>query len=219
MTATIITSSDTQMGVTITLQGKEYWLTYLEDEVADNTIDQETADEWEARYDGYEMVWSFSGPQVVGGDNHIDAACIRGEDSYAGGGFCAGIIYVGSLSSQSEKWAAWVTDEEFDDFAVSVGFSSAVDDTENWRTDATSFTVDWTLSRWLPKEERNLDYYSNEYRFVAGDSVLCYAYTYTNDELYTKVAASDPTITLLDAVSLITNSSAVLFAVGLLTAF
>ena len=39
MTATIITSSDTQMGVTITLQGKEYWLTYLEDEVADNTID------------------------------------------------------------------------------------------------------------------------------------------------------------------------------------
>ena len=92
MTETLIAAvADSQMGVTITLQGKVYWLEYLEDAVADNDIDEETAREWEARYDGWEMVWTFTNPQVVGGDGHIDAACIRGKDNSAGGGFCSGI--------------------------------------------------------------------------------------------------------------------------------
>ena len=132
----------------------------------------------------------------MGGDQHIDAVCIRGNSGtvndsanavyYSGGGFCAGIIYVGSLSSQSEPWAAWVSDEDFDDFTTSNGFASLVDDTDNWRTDSTSFSVTWDLNRWLPREERNLDYYSNEYRFVTGDPVEVYSYQYTNDALHSK---------------------------------
>ena len=60
------------------------------------------------------MQWAFANPKVAGGDGHIDAACIFG-DGYSGGGYCAGIIYVGSLSAQSEPWAAWVTDAELAD--------------------------------------------------------------------------------------------------------
>ena len=72
------------------------------------------------------------------------------------------------------------------DWSASTGFSLSYDDTENWRTDATSFTVTWTVSRWLPKEERSVDYYDNEYRFASGDKVTPYAYSYTPNALYVK---------------------------------
>jgi len=36
--------------------------------------------------------------------------------------------------------------------------------------------VSWTTSRYLPKEERSVDYYENEYRFTAGDVVQVYTY-------------------------------------------
>ena len=61
-TTVALVSESNYMGVSCTLQGTVYWLSYLESIVADNTYDQATADEWEAKYDGYEMVWAFSNP-------------------------------------------------------------------------------------------------------------------------------------------------------------
>mmetsp|Transcript_26269 Transcript_26269/g.35067 ORF Transcript_26269/g.35067 Transcript_26269/m.35067 type:complete len:81 (-) Transcript_26269:300-542(-) len=73
-------------------------------------------------------------------------------------------------------------------FAAATGFSKATDDTANWRTDATSFTVSWTVKRWLPKEERSSEYYVNEFRFEAGDTVGAFTYKHVPDTKYSKGA-------------------------------
>ena len=142
------------------------------------------------------MAWTFVNPRVTTGNGHIDAACIYGKNTagtlkYSGGGFCCGIKYVGSFSSQPEIWATWFTDEQFEDFTNAVGFSAGVSDTDNWRTEDTNFTVTWTVNRWLPKEQRSKEYYVNEYRFTAGDTITTYTYQYTSDTLYTKVQKTD----------------------------
>ena len=131
------------------------------------------------------MVWTFTNPKVATGDGNIDAACIYGKDAtgtdYAGGGFCSGIKYKGGFSSQPQLWGIWFTSTQYDDFAAATGFSTATDDTTNWRSDATSFTVTWSVNRWMPKEERSQEYYVNEYRFEAGNSVGCFTYSNTSD--------------------------------------
>jgi len=73
---------------------------------------------------------------------------------YAGGGFCCGIKYVGSFSSQPEKWAVWFSTEEKDDWTNAFGFSLSNDDTENWRDeeDSPTYSTNWKVYRWLPKE-------------------------------------------------------------------
>ena len=81
------------------------------------------------------MLWNFSGPKVIAADDHIDAACIYGQE-YAKGGFCAGIKY--SLISPV-MWAIWFSDDDFENWTDTVGFASAVDDTEQWRTESDSF--------------------------------------------------------------------------------
>ena len=47
--AVVIVTEDpaNQMGVSVQLQGKEYWFTYLEQEVADANIDEATRADWE----------------------------------------------------------------------------------------------------------------------------------------------------------------------------
>ena len=66
------------MGVSIQLEGQMYWFTYLDEQVADAKITEAVRDEWEEKYDGYEMKWSFTNPKVATGDGNIDAACILG---------------------------------------------------------------------------------------------------------------------------------------------
>lgn len=111
---TLITAeASVQMGVVMQLKGTDYWFNYLDTEVDEANIDEEERDAWEEKYDGYEMVWTFSGPAVTVADGNIDAACIYGlasdtsTDSYSGGGYCCGIMYVGNFSSQPEIWAVW----------------------------------------------------------------------------------------------------------------
>ena len=147
-----------------------------------------TKAKWEEKYDGYEMVWTFANPKVAAAENNIDAVCMKGTGSYAGGGFCCGLKYVNSFSSQPELWAIWAKDSEYKDFSAATGFKTAVDDKANWRTKTTSFTVNWEVNRWLPKEERNLDYYVNEYRFIKDDKVDTHAYVYTSTALYSLTA-------------------------------
>lgn len=36
----------------------------------------------------------------------------------------------------------------------------------------------------MPQEERSVEYYTNEYRFTAGDIVQVYTYKYNSDDLY-----------------------------------
>ena len=164
VTAAVIVEAtpDVQMGVASLIIGDEYWFSYLDNQVEDNEIDQSTRDEWEAKYDGYQMEWEFTNPVVSQGDQNIDAACIHGYDAtlhedlmdYAGGGFCCGIKYVGSFSSQPEKWAVWFSTEEKDDWTNAFGFSLSHDDTDNWRDeeDSPTYSTNWKVYRWLPKE-------------------------------------------------------------------
>ena len=191
MSVTLVTENPaSQMGVSMQLKGQEYWFTYLEKQVADAKIDEKTRADWEKKYDGYEMVWTFTNPKVPTGDGNIDAACIQGITSaavdYANGGFCCGIKYIGGFSSQPNLWAIWFTSAQYKAFAAATGFKSSVDDTANWRSTATSYTVSWTVSRWLPKEERSADYYVNEYRFEAGDTVGAFTYKHVPDTKYAK---------------------------------
>ena len=133
----LVAEAATQMGVSMKLTGQSDWLTYLEEQLSKNEIDLKTKNTWEEKYDGYEMVWTFANPQVAAAENNIDAVCIlgiSGTTEYAGGGFCCGIKYVGSFSSQPESWAIWATDKQFKDFSAATGFTSAVDDKANWRT-------------------------------------------------------------------------------------
>ena len=127
------------------------------------------------------MAWTFSGPQVAVDNENIDAACIHGAE-YAGGGFCSGIKYYGSVPN---FWAIWFSDEDMTNWTDTVGFASAVDDIAQWRTDTSDLTSTWTAKRWLPKEERSALYYQNEYRFTAGDLVNSYSLSFKSVEFYT----------------------------------
>jgi len=65
---TIVAGDATKMGVSVLLTGKEYWFTYLDQQVADAIITTETRDEWEKKYDGYEMSWTFTNPKIPSND-------------------------------------------------------------------------------------------------------------------------------------------------------
>jgi len=52
------------MGVAVKLQGQEYWFSYLEQKVTDAEITDEERNTLEKKYDGYEMIWTFSNPYV-----------------------------------------------------------------------------------------------------------------------------------------------------------
>lgn len=189
-THSIVEKTSTQMGVTMSISGIPYWQVFLETQVDDAEIDQETADAWEEDYDGYKMVWTFSEPAVAVADQNIDAACIMSGKAdaasnlpsaatdgwYSDGGFCCGIKYSGTFSSQPEIYAVWFSQAQYDDWSATLGFSEGVDDTANWRTDETSYTVSWDVERWLPKQQRSVEFYQNEYRFTKGDWIKRFTY-------------------------------------------
>ena len=202
MTSTneLVTAVDqVQMGVSLELKGQSYWYTYLDDQVAAQIIDEATKEDWLIRYDGFEMEWVFVSPAEPQGDQHIDAVCILGatEDmatqtdntvETSQGGWCCGIQYTGAFSASPGLWAIWASDTVFDEFSSSQGLGAGtadvVDDVENWRTDETSFTTTFSANRWLPQEERSVEYYTNEYRYTANDVVQVYTYKYNTDDLY-----------------------------------
>lgn len=191
----LVDKTTDQMGISMSLSGEPYWADFLIKEVEEANIDQATADEWEERFDGYKMVWTFSEPAVAVADGNIDAACIMSgaasdtsKDATADsdGGFCCGIKYSGTFSSQPEIHAVWFSKTQYDDWSATYGFSTGADDTANWRTDDTSFTVSWDVERWLPKQQRAVEFYQNEYRFTKGDWIKPFTYQYTSDNLYQK---------------------------------
>ena len=151
-----------QMGVQIALEGMRDWPSYLEREVEDNEIDQETADEWAELYDGYKISWTFSEPAVTATANGaLDAACIR-DTVNADGGICVGLEYTGSISYTAEKWAIWVPDANFpttsaDDETNNIAQNESIVgevDSEKWfvEGDTSTFTGTFTFYRWQPVE-------------------------------------------------------------------
>ena len=213
MSVALVTAvASSQMGVDMYLEGIPYWFTYLDTQVEDATITSDTRTLWEENYDGYEMVWTFSGPAVAAGDQNIDAACIMGDETTVGGGYCCGIKYVGAFATQPELWGVWFTSTQYTDWTASVGFSTAVVDTANWRSDDTSFTVTFETRRWLPKEQRSKEYYVDEYRFDKGDIVSAFTYQYTSDALYVKGTAASVTLT-----GALSNFSSAALAVAAMT--
>jgi len=77
--------------------------------------------------------------------------------------------------------------------------------------------VTWEVYRWLPKEERSIDYYVNEYRFVAGDSITPYAYSYTSDALYELTAFAK--VELAGGLSKVSLATAAILASAALLSF
>ena len=139
------------MGVQIMLEGMRDWPSYLEREVDDLNIDEDTATQWAEDYDGYKIQWTFTGPAIDATANGaIDGACIR-DDANAEGGICAGLEYNGSLTYTAEKWAIWVPTANFETFDENSGLVGEVD-TLNWYVvnDETSFTDTFAFYRWQP---------------------------------------------------------------------
>ncbi len=168
-----------QMGVSMTLSGEMYWFSFLDDQVAEQEIDEETRIAWETKYDGYKMVWQFTNPNVEAQNGNIDAACILGATKpvveqteeavvydYSKGGWCVGVEYEGLFQFTPKVWAKWLTDTNFDTL-LTAELTDAVSDEANW-SEPDNFNTSWEVERWLPKEERSVDYYSNEYRFAKG---------------------------------------------------
>ena len=215
MSVSLIAQDTTQMGVSMLLTGQDYWFSYLEGLVEAAEIDQSTADEWEKEYDGYEMVWTFTEPAVAVADGNIDAVCIMGgatvgandASSYSDGGFCCGIKYSGDFSAQPEIYAVWFSKALYDDWTAALGFSAGVEDTANWRTDDTSYTVSWDVNRWLPKEQRSVEFYTNEYRFQTNDIIKTFTYTYTTDALYAKEVVQSDNFTLTGALETLASTA------------
>ena len=65
------------------------------------------------------------------------------------------------------------------------------------------------MYRWLPKEQRSVEYYVHEYRFQKDDVIKAFAYSYNHDS--SSHAKSDPPleVTLLGALS---GTASALFA-------
>ena len=95
------------MGVTIQLGGVNNWLDYLDKEVENNNIDDDDREEYERRFDGYQMQWAFDTTAIIHtAEDAIDAACISSR--YADGGFCVGIQFKGTSVRSPKLWAVWV---------------------------------------------------------------------------------------------------------------
>ena len=185
----------TQMGVSILLEGMRDWPSYLELQVDNNEIDQDTADDWAQWYDGYMMKWTFENPAITASANGaIDAACIK-DEVFAVGGVCVGLEYTGSVSYTADKWAIWVSVENFANFSANTGLVGEVD-SEKWyvENNVTSFTDTFTFYRWLPVEEIDYRYYENEYRWYAGQHVQVYTYSSEDTTAWTLTEVS-PTAT------------------------
>ena len=99
--------ASTQMGVTMQLGGINNWANFLDDKVTDNDLDEDDRQELLARFDGYQMQWSFDTTAVLKtAEGALDTACVR--SAYADGGFCAGITWTGTAVLTPKLWANWV---------------------------------------------------------------------------------------------------------------
>ena len=94
------------MGVSVELGTVINWTDYLKKKLEDHDIDEDERDEWERRFDGYQMKWNFDTSAIVEEkEGAIDAACLYSET--ADGGYCVGLTYKGTNSLTAELYAKW----------------------------------------------------------------------------------------------------------------
>ena len=174
---------------------------------------QEEADKMLDEYDGYKLTFIFDDPQIPPFDKGaIDAGCIFNLVE-AGGGVCAGIIYnaYGNQELKAKKWALWADTADFEVFNL-LGPLQGVDDTENWSTQETKFNANFAMTRLLPKEQRNFNYYLNSFRFYGGMFVDGYTYQSLDGREYAlnlvnpsmELAQANHLLTVLPAATLAT---------------
>ena len=215
----MVASSDVdplQMGVTIQLGGVNNWIDYIDDEMDNGmftSFTDDDRDDYRANYDGYVMRWAFDTSRVVSTqDGAIDAACI--SSSYGGGGYCAGIEYVGTVTQTPELWAQWSTQSQFDEFTTNSKLDGN-DDTENWWTEETGFRTTWTAWRWQPRYEFDIAYYDDEFRFTPA-CVDCVARSYSTPDVVTFTLGTAVSITLLQGFTTLVSATVALTAAALM---
>ena len=145
-------------------------------------------------------------------NNAVNGACVYAD--YADGGWCVGTLYTGTVSYTANKWAQWSTKNNIDTFNPNKALVG-ISDSDNWRLpegETFSGTGTFTLYRYMPKEQRSIEYYDNEYRFSAGSTVTAFVYYSTNALTYTK--GTPVTLTLSNSIYLAVSSVTVLALVA-----
>jgi len=151
------------MGVSLTMDGV-YDVDALLQQLVDNgTYKQSEMDKWVAYTDGYRMTWSFDTPSVIPTKaGAVDAVCIYSDSGE--GLLCNGVIYIGIGTLKAQRWA-WYASKEQKESHIASKPLNGVDDTANWYTNAVKFDGLWTAYRWLPKEQLQVEWYPDIYRF------------------------------------------------------
>ena len=212
---TLATKSTTQMGVTVQLGGINNWIAYLDDKVTSNDLDEDDRTELLARFDGYQMKWSFDTTTVLKtAEGALDAACV--SSPYANGGYCAGITWTGTSVLTPKLWANWVHQYQFNAF-VSNKPLGGEEDVTDWHTTETTFLTTWSAYRWQPKYEFIVEYYDNEFRF-SPETRDAVAQIYTSTDATTYSLSTPVPVTFTGSSGLFATVTG-LIALGLATAF
>ena len=77
---------------------------------------------------------------------------------------CKGVSYIGIGSLAPVRWSLWVNESQKAAFDVSKPLAGT-DDTENWYTSGVRFDGIWNEYRWMPKEQLQVEWYTDIYRF------------------------------------------------------
>ena len=109
------------------------------------------------------MTWSFDTPSVVATRaGAIDSVCLYSQVGQ--GMICKGVSYIGIGSLAPVRWSLWVNESQKAAFDVSKPLAGT-DDTENWYTSGVRFDGIWNEYRWMPKEQLQVEWYTDIYRF------------------------------------------------------
>lgn len=153
-----------QMGVSITMDGIINMQSLLQSLVDNGTYTATERDKWLAYSDGYRMTWSFDTASVTPTKaGAVDAVCIYSE--IGKGLLCNGVTYIGVGTLKPQRWAFYASKEQKESFIASKPLNGK-DDTANWYTNAVKFDGIWTAYRWLPKEQMQVEWYPDIYRFT-----------------------------------------------------
>jgi hypothetical protein len=152
-----------QMGVSVTMDGVFDVKALMQKLVDNGTYKQAEMDRWLAYTDGYRMTWTFDTPSITATKaGALDTVCIYSE--YGKGMLCNGVTYIGIGTLKPIRWAWYASKEQKDSFVASRPING-VDDTNNWYTNSVKFDGLWTSYRWLPKEQLQVEWYPDIYRF------------------------------------------------------
>lgn len=192
-----------QMGVSFTLDAVFSFQEYLQALVDNGTYKTSDRDNYSSYSDGYRMTWAFDTPSVVPTKaGAIDSVCLG--STYGLGAICVGVIYTGVGTLTANKWAMWLNSEQlalYDPGKPLMG----TDETTNWWTTSTTFNGVWSAYRWQPKQQLQVNWYKNTFRFSPEDTTS-YIRLYQSKDTITYTLKDKITVKLMNARDLISSS-------------